>query len=98
MRTCEIGIRLALGGPRRSIVLMIARQGMRLTAVGCAVGLLLALALGRAVASLLFGVAPFDPTVFAAASATVPLLAAMACVAPSARAARTDPPTALRAE
>src|SRR5262249_36689857 len=67
-RTPEIGIRLALGADRRSIVVMMLRQGVALVLVGAAVGLVCALAVSRSMAGVLYGVRPIDPPTFAAVS------------------------------
>jgi ABC-type antimicrobial peptide transport system permease subunit len=97
-RTREIGVRMALGAERRQIRSMVLRQVGSLTVVGAAVGTLVALALGRAAGSLLFGIEGHDP--WACASGAV-LLGAVALVAgylPARRAASVDPMVALRAE
>jgi len=97
-RTREIGVRIALGAQPRSVVRLVLRQGIRAAVAGAAVGLLGALALGRAVASLLYGVAPADPLVLGAVTAALLTVATLAAWLPARRAARVDPIIALQAE
>jgi putative ABC transport system permease protein len=97
-RTQEIGVRVALGAAPRSVVRLVAAHGLRLTAVGMAIGTAAALALSRAMRSLLFGVSAADPITYAA---VVLLFAATACAAvviPARRALSVDPLTALRGD
>jgi len=97
-RTREIGVRMALGAQPRSVVRLVLRQSVRAAVAGAAVGLLGALALGRAVASLLYGVAPADPLVLGAVTAALLAVALLAAWLPARRAARVDPIIALQAE
>jgi putative ABC transport system permease protein len=97
-RRREIGIRLALGADRSSVVTQVMRQGLLLTAVGVVVGLAGAFGLNRLLASLLFGVRPTDTTTLTAVIATITLVALLACALPAWRAARLDPNAVLRAE
>jgi predicted permease len=97
-RTREIGIRVALGAGRGRIVRLISSQTLRLTLVGVAVGAAASLALSRAIASQLYGVAPHDPWVLAAASGLIVAIALAASLAPLRRALRIDPNAALRTE
>jgi predicted permease len=97
-RRREIGIRIALGGTRSSVVAQVMKQGLALTALGLVVGLAGALGLNRLIASVLFGVQPADPTTLAAVTMTVILVAAGACWLPAWRAARIDPNVVLRAD
>jgi len=97
-RTQEIGVRIALGAGRRDVVGLAVTQAVRATAVGAAIGMLLALALGRAVASLLFGVTPLDPLSILGAVAVLLGVAAAAAWIPARRAAAIDPMRALRTE
>jgi predicted permease len=97
-RTREIGIRMALGAERRRVVGMLLGQGMRLVAVGAAVGTALALLVGRALGGLLVGVAGADPATFATVLGALVAVAAVATWLPSRRAARVDPARALRTE
>ena len=97
-RTQEIGVRVALGATRGTVVRHVLGRSLLQSAAGAALGLLGALALTRLLAPLLYQTAPTDPTTFAAA--VVFLLAAAVAGAwlPARRAARTDPMAALRAE
>jgi ABC-type antimicrobial peptide transport system permease subunit len=97
-RRREIGIRLALGADRSSVVTQVMRQGLVLTGVGVAIGLAAAFGLNRLIASLLFGVKPTDMSTLSGVIATITLVALLACVLPAWRAARLDPNAVLRAE
>jgi len=97
-RTREIGIRMALGAQRREILNLFVREGMLLTGVGVACGLVAAFAAMRLMQSLIFGVSPYDPLTYAAFTLWVFVTAWVACWLPSRRAAATDPMNALRAE
>jgi len=97
-RTREIGIRLALGAGRGRIVGLISSRTLRLTLSGVAVGLVGSLLLSRPLASQLYGVAPHDPWVLAAASALIVAVALAASLAPLRRALCIDPMTTLRSE
>jgi len=97
-RTHELGIRVALGSSRREIVGLVLRQGMRLTAIGLAGGLLAALALTRLMAGLLYGVRPADPATLAAVALLLGGIALLACYIPARRATAVDPVVALRRE
>jgi predicted permease len=97
-RTREIGIRAALGANRRRLEGMFLRQGLTLAAVGAAIGLVAAAALGRSMSSLLFGVGPADPAAYLGALAVVMLAAALATYVPARRAASIDPIETLKAE
>ncbi len=97
-RTHEIGIRLALGAQRRSILQMVLRQGLRLAIVGAAVGVVCALVVSRLMAGLLYGVRPADPLTFAAVAILLVVVALLACYIPARRAIRVDPIVALRYE
>ncbi len=97
-RTREIGIRLALGAERRTVLRMVLRQGMGLTVAGAAVGLVCALVVSRVMAGVLYGVEPTDPVTFAAVAAVLIAVALFACYVPAQRAIRIDPMIALRQE
>ena len=97
-RTREIGIRMALGAQRKTLVGMFVRQGLWLTGVGIVCGLLAAFAAMRLMSALLFRVSPMDPITYAAVTVGVVVTAYLACYLPSRRAATVDPVDALRAE
>ena len=97
-RTHEIGVRMALGAKSRDLTRMVLWEGLRLTMIGLALGAAVALAAGRWVAPLLFGVSPFDPAVYAGVIATLSVVAIVACLVPAMRAAGVDPSSALRAD
>jgi predicted permease len=97
-RTKEIGVRMALGADRVDVLKMIIGEGLALTLAGVVVGLLLALALTRALASYLYGVSPADPLTYLATTLILIAVALLACYLPARRAADVDPMTALRCE
>jgi putative ABC transport system permease protein len=97
-RTHEIGMRVALGAERSTVVRLIVREGMIVGISGIAAGLLGAVALSRVVKSMLFGIDAQDPLTFVAAALALLAVALVACAAPAWRAARVDPIVALRAE
>ncbi len=97
-RTHEIGVRIALGAARRDVLGLVVGQGLRLTAVGIALGVAGALALTRLMQSLLFEVSPQDPLTFVAGAAFLLVVGLLASYLPARRAARVDPAVALRAE
>jgi putative ABC transport system permease protein len=96
LRRKEIGIRIALGADRGSIRGMVLRQGIAVTALGIAFGLLGALGLSRLIESLLFGTSPLDPRVLAGAVLFMLLVAAAAAYFPARRATTVDPRLALQ--
>ena len=97
-RTREIGLRSALGASRGDILALVFRQGMKLAALGVAIGFLGAVAASRALVSLLFGVSMLDPVTYAGVIAVLLGVAAFACLMPARRAANIDPAITLRAE
>ena len=97
-RTGEIGVRLALGAKPGSVAVMIVRQGGVVALVGIVVGLGTAFATSRLIGSLLYGISPRDPGVFAATTVTLLAVALLACWLPACRAARLSPLDALRTE
>jgi predicted permease len=97
-RTNEIGIRMALGATRRSVVLMVLREALLLTAAGVAIGIPATLAGTRLISAKLFGVSAADPLTIAAAAVLMAAVAALAGWLPAVRASNVDPMTALRYE
>jgi putative ABC transport system permease protein len=97
-RTQEIGVRMALGADPRSVVRLVAAEGLRLTGAGMIVGTLAAAAVSRAMRGMLFEVSPADPFTYAAVLALFAATAGLALIVPARRALRVDPLTALRAE
>ena len=97
-RTREIGVRMAVGASQLDITRMIVQRGLRLGVLGVLVGLALALAQGRLLESLLFGVKPVAPSVYLATAGALLGIALLACVIPAQRAASVDPLVALREE
>jgi len=96
-RTQEMGIRLALGAERASILKLILGQGLWLTAAGLVLGLAGAVLLTRTLAGLVYGVGTLDPLTFAVVPALLCFVALMACLVPAIRAATVDPIEILRA-
>jgi putative ABC transport system permease protein len=97
-RRREVGIRLALGAEPAAVRGMVLRQGVILAAIGCGVGLAVAMALSGLMKSLLFGVTPLDPLTYAVMPAVLLVAAVVACYFPARRAAAVDPVETLRAE
>jgi putative ABC transport system permease protein len=97
-RTQEIGVRMALGANREAVVGLVVRQGAKLAAIGCSVGLLMALGVSRGLSVFLFGVSAFDPATFGGGLLALATAAIMASYLPARRAARVDPMAALRTE
>ena len=97
-RTHEIGIRAALGADAGSLLRLILRGGMALTAAGLAIGLAGSLAIATLMGNLLFGVGARDPATLAAVAAALASVALLACYLPARRAAKVDPMVALRYE
>jgi predicted lysophospholipase L1 biosynthesis ABC-type transport system permease subunit len=95
-RAGEIGIRMALGAKRFDVQRMVVVQGMGIVAVALVLGVGAALALGRLLGSLLFGVAPGDPVTYATVVGVLLAVALLACWIPARRASRMDPAEALR--
>jgi predicted permease len=96
LRVQELAIRIALGSQRAGIFVLILSSGVKLALVGCLLGVVGAIATGRLITSLLFGVTPFDPVAMISAITLVLILASMASLIPAIRAARTNPDQVLR--
>ncbi len=97
-RRREMGIRIALGAPSHAITGLFVRHGLMLAGLGVAIGLAVAFAVSRLIATLLFEVSPVDPLTYAVVSATLFGATMLACYLPALRATRVDPIGALRAE
>jgi putative ABC transport system permease protein len=97
-RRREIGIRMALGADRSSVLRMVLSQGLRLTLIGVVIGLAAAFGMNRVLASLLFGVKPSDPTTIAVVVTLIGAVALIACYLPARFATRVDPMIVLREE
>ena len=97
-RTREIGIRMALGGAPRDVLLLVVGQGMKLAGLGLVLGIAAALATTRFMKELLFGIEPTDPLTFITIGLLLVAVALIASWLPARRAVRTDPTAALRSE
>jgi putative ABC transport system permease protein len=97
-RTREIGVRLALGAPRDSVVRMVVRDALRVVALGLMLGLPAAWLLSRVLANLLFDVSPHDPATFAVVIGVMVSVSVAASLTPAWRASRVEPSVALRTD
>ncbi|MFN7940219.1 MAG: ABC transporter permease [Thermoanaerobaculia bacterium] len=97
-RTREIGIRMALGSTAREALLLILREGLKITAIGAGFGLLLSLALGKVLSGMLYKVSGADPVVLFGAPLLLGAVSLLACYVPARRAAHVEPMVTLRAE
>jgi len=97
-RRTEIGIRIALGAKREQVLRLVLLDGLRPALLGLALGLVASVGAAQAIRSLLYAARPLDAGVFAAVSATLLAVAALACLVPAWRASRLDPMQALRTE
>ncbi len=98
MRTAEIGVRVAVGARREQVVWMILKDSLRLTVSGVLIGVPLAMLVGHALASSLYGVKTLDAWSYLFAVGGIATVALAASAVPASRAASVDPVTALRAE
>ena len=97
-RTGEIGVRMALGAQTRDVLRMVVNQGMRPVAIGLAIGIASAFALGRLITSQLYEVSAHNPALLAGSTVLLAAIALIACLLPARRATHVDPIQALRAE
>ena len=97
-QTREIGVRMALGAQRSSVIHMVMREAGRLTLMGVVIGLCCAIGAARLMRGLLFGIAPWDVSTLAAVALVLGVLALLASYVPARRAASVNPVEALRAE
>jgi len=98
MRTAEIGVRMAVGARREQVIWMMLKDSLLLTAAGVLMGIPLAMLVGRALASSLYGVKPLDVATYLSAVVGVAIVALAASAVPAGRAASVDPMRALRTE
>jgi len=97
-RTSEIGIRMALGANRASVLTMVLRNAFVQVAIGLAIGIPVAIGAGRAIASQLYSVKPYDPVILSVSTLLLAMAAFVAAVIPAQRATSIDPTHALRSE
>jgi putative ABC transport system permease protein len=97
-RTQEVGVRMALGARPGDVIRLILKQGLAMTLIGVAAGILGAIAAARVMSGLLYGVTATDPATFVAISLLLAIVATLACYLPARRAARVEPIAALRCE
>ena len=97
-RTQEIGVRMALGAQRRTILWMVSRQGLVIVGTGLAIGLVIAIGVGRLVAEFLVGIGPADPLTYTIVFILLCFIASAACFVPARRAVQVEPTVALRYE
>ncbi len=98
LRRHEIGLRVALGARRASVIGLVVRQGMTMVLIGLLIGLVAAIGASRLLAGMLFGVSTTDPATFAAVLLVLGTVALLASYLPARRASRVDPMTALRSQ
>jgi macrolide transport system ATP-binding/permease protein len=97
-RTSEIGIRMALGAQPSNVLLLIVTDGMKLAAIGTAIGIAAAIVVTKLLTSTVFGVAPTDPITFVSVSLGALVVALLACYFPARRATKVNPLIALRSD
>jgi putative ABC transport system permease protein len=97
-RTRELGLRMAIGASSRQVLSSVVYEGMRLTAIGLALGFLLSLLIGQGLGRILYGVTPTDAITYAGVFVSLTVASLLACYVPARRAARISPISALRYE
>jgi len=97
-RTREIGVRMALGAPQKTVLALVLRQGLLIAVAGIILGVTGAVGLTRYLSSMLFELTPLDPTTFVVVVAMFAAVAALASLVPARRAAQIDPVVAMRSE
>jgi predicted permease len=97
-RASEMGVRIALGARVTDIAKLVISDGFRTVVLGVLVGIALAVAAGKLVASLLYGISPRDPVILAGAGVLLAVIGVIACVVPAVRASRVDPVSSLRVD
>ena len=97
-RQREIGVRIALGAPRRAVLGMVVRRGLVMAGMGIAIGLVAAFSLTRYLRDVLFGIEPTDPLTYGFVIVSMLVVAALASAIPARRAATVDPAIAFRSE
>jgi putative ABC transport system permease protein len=97
-RQRELGVRIALGADRGSVLRMVLAQGLRVSVVGLVIGIVGTLAMSRVLAAFLYNMEPYDPLTLGGVSVVLLLVSAIACLAPARRATGVDPVKVLGAE
>ena len=97
-RTQELSLRIALGAPRRNVLGLVLKDGIKMAAAGVAIGVVAALGLTRLLSGMLYGVSTTDPITFVVIAIGLVVVALMACYLPARRATKVDPLVALRSE
>jgi ABC-type antimicrobial peptide transport system permease subunit len=97
-RTREFGVRIALGASTRSVLMLVAREGLRWSVTGLVLGILGAALAGRLIAGMLYGVGTLDVSTYVAVAGGLLAVVVVACLVPAVRATRVDPITSIRAE
>jgi ABC-type antimicrobial peptide transport system permease subunit len=97
-RAGELGVRMALGADRGTVLWLVMREALTLVVVGAVLGLPLAYLAGRGLSGLLYNVLPVDPMAYGVAATLLLMVAALAAWLPARRASRIDPMVALRAD